>query len=448
MSAKQQIAFLKKALKKEKKRNASFSMRLKKSQDEGKSSKSQMADGNRKLRQRQSTMLTERQWEESENSPEEHFEIDSSEPANGEQSRLTDASFRMSMNNLSFASLNIPECKPKDGEEDVDRHSFEQWIGVLEASMQLVGVTDEYTQIRILRIKAGPKLLSILENTDSPAEAPNPETHPYSNAIARLQKFFGSRDYRLMQRQKLRSMTQNDGENDLKYVKRIVAAAKLCDFNEEQLLENVAYVIQSHAPNPKIREISRKILRKGGSLVNLIDKVQACDLERMHEDIYQQNHVQQRKAVVAAVTRGQQEENDNQQGSMNRVERNANYRQRDGNPRQQAFGRWQSSRGRGAHIRRGTGRGSRMNNRSTCFRCTSPFHTPDDCHAIEWICRNCHEKGHIERACTEPQSSNRSKRQNNMVVEEPPVKIRKVAAITNGEVKDEEPRPVSMLSSP
>lgn len=437
MSAKQQIALLKKALKEEKKRSASFSMRLKKSQKEAKKQNPPMNDEN----------LEEQQWEESVNSPEENFEMDSTELTNDGQIRLTDASFRMSMNNLSFASLNIPECKPIEGEEDVDRRSFEQWKDLLEASMQLVGVTDEYTKIRLLKIKAGPKLLSVLESTNSPADAPNRETHPYSNAIIRLQNFFGSRDYRLMQRQKLRSMTQNTGENDMKYVKRIIAAAKLCDFNEEQLLENVAYVIQSHAFNSKIREISRKILRKGSSVANLLDKVQACELERIHEDVYQQNHLQQRNNIVAAVTCEQQGGNENQQGSIYHVMRNANYPQRNVNPRQQAFGRWQPNRGRGALNRRGFERRSTTNNRSTCWRCTSPFHTETHCYATEKICRNCQQKGHIERACTEVQSSSTSRRQNNVVVDEPPVKVRKVAAITNGEIKDEESRPVSMPSS-
>lgn len=31
-----------------------------------------------------------------------------------------------SMSNLSFASLQVPECKPSDGEEDIDRKTYEQ----------------------------------------------------------------------------------------------------------------------------------------------------------------------------------------------------------------------------------------------------------------------------------------------------------------------------------
>ncbi|XP_062542227.1 uncharacterized protein LOC134210206 [Armigeres subalbatus] len=71
-------------------------------------------------------------------------------------------SLSTSMNNLSFATLNIAECRPMEGEDDIDRRSFENWRTLLEASMQLVGVTDEVTKMSIFRIKAGPKLLDLL----------------------------------------------------------------------------------------------------------------------------------------------------------------------------------------------------------------------------------------------------------------------------------------------
>ncbi|KXJ82672.1 hypothetical protein RP20_CCG012238 [Aedes albopictus] len=318
---------------------------------------------------------------------------------------------------------------------------------MLETSMQLVGVTDEYTKVRLFKIKAGSKLLSILENTSSPAEAPSPESYPYSNAVTRLQNFFGSRDYRLMQRQKLRSMTQNVGESDVKYVKRVVAVAKLCDFNDEQLMENVAYVIQSHAPNPKIREISRKILRKGGSIATLLEKIQAYELERVHEDIYQKNHSQQPRSTVATVTSEQpsrqSEENDSQQGSIFQIMRNGNNRHRNEALGRQAFGRSDANRGRGVFNRRGPGRG----NSSACWRCTSPFHTPENCHAIRKICRNCQRKGHIERACRQSQSFNGQKRKSNAAVDEPSTKIRKLDAVSDDETKIENSHPVSMLNS-
>lgn len=52
-----------------------------------------------------------------------------------------------SMSNLSFASLQVPECKPIDGEDEIDCKSYEQWKHILEASMQLAGVVDEATKM-------------------------------------------------------------------------------------------------------------------------------------------------------------------------------------------------------------------------------------------------------------------------------------------------------------
>lgn len=172
------------------------------------------------------------------------------------------------LTSMSFASLQVGECKPSEGEEEVDRKSFERWRSVLESGMDLAGITDEKMRASIFTIKAGVKLLVVLENSSSTG-APDERLFPYSNMMHRLSKYFGSRDYTLTQRQKLRSMTQGTDESDLKYVRRVIMVAKLCAYNSEQLLETVVDVIQNHALNQKVREAGRKIARKGGSLQDL-----------------------------------------------------------------------------------------------------------------------------------------------------------------------------------
>ncbi|XP_062541824.1 uncharacterized protein LOC134209812 [Armigeres subalbatus] len=187
-------------------------------------------------------------------------------------------SLSASMNNLSFATLNVPECKPLNDEDEIDKRSFETWRTLLEASMQLVGVTNERIKMSIFQIKAGPKLLDILENTSSSCSSASFDISPYSNAMDRLRDYFGSRDYTLLQRQKLRSLTQMIGESDVKYVKRVINLTKLCDYNESQTLENVADVIQSHALNLNVRELGRKVLRKGGTIPALLEKFEPLKL--------------------------------------------------------------------------------------------------------------------------------------------------------------------------
>lgn len=299
-----------------------------------------------------------------------------------------------SMSNLSFASLQVPECKPIDGEDDIDRKSYEQWKHILEASMQLAGVVDEATKMNIFRIKAGPKLLDVFESTLSYPDSPDHETFPYANAVHRLNAFFGSRDYVFMQRQRLRSLIQKPGESDVQYVKRVIAVAKLCDFTEDNLAEHVADSIQSHALNRKVRETGRKILRKGGSLVELLERVRALEMEQLNEDIFAKNHQQSQHLEVAAVSYGNQRNRGMPTGTSNK---RAGVQQR-------FSSNWRSERGRGYNRRQFVR--NTTSSRVPCWRCMSKQHQASECYAIDKICRNCNIKGHFERACH--QSGNRA----------------------------------------
>lgn len=275
---------LEKALEAERKRSASLSAKLKKSRADKRRTQSSMDPNVEQL---------------------EEIRLHSTMNEDGrstQNSFSNESSFLTCMNSLTFASLNVPECKPVNEGEDIDRRTFEKWRDMLETSMQLVGVSDEPTKMNAFKIRAGSRLLDIFDSTTSSAESPNAEMYPYSNAIARITHFFGSRDYCLMQRHKLRSITQTNGETDTKFVKRVIDAAKLCSFGEEQMLENVVFVVQSHAVNVKIREASRKVLRKGGSLATLLEKVQACEMEKMNEEIFLKNHKKTVQAEVAAVS--------------------------------------------------------------------------------------------------------------------------------------------------
>ncbi|XP_055535067.1 uncharacterized protein LOC129724331 [Wyeomyia smithii] len=209
----------------------------------------------------------------------------------------------MLLTSMSFASMNIPECKPDDGEQDIDKNSYEQWKRLLEASMNLVGVTEESMKFNVFKIKAGRKLLEIFEGTISSPSMPGKAQSPYSNAIRRLDGYFGSRDYVLLQRQKLRSTFQKPDESDMCYVKHVIAVAKLCEYGEEQLLENVADVLLHHALNIQARKAGRKISRKGGSLADLMIKIRACEAEQLNEEIFAKNHRQDKQASIAAVGR-------------------------------------------------------------------------------------------------------------------------------------------------
>ncbi|XP_062541661.1 uncharacterized protein LOC134209670 [Armigeres subalbatus] len=244
--------------------------------------------------------------------------------------------------------------------------------------------------------------------------------------MARLTSLFSSRDYCLMQRQKLRSITQNADETDLKFVKRVIAAAKLCNFGEEQLLENVVFIIQSSAVNIKVREASRKVLRKGGNLTSLLDKIQACEMEKLNEEMYRKNHRKTNNAEVAAVSYSHKTETGSQVKGYG-----SSYHSRP------FIRKWDLSQQKGQHFRQSV----KYENRNPCTRCTSTRHLTSECHAIDKICRKCHRKGHLERACgiIPASTHNTMKRKNDDQQQGPPPKVRQIAAVSQTDLHVDEP---------
>lgn len=326
---------------------------------------------------------------------------------------------------MSFASLNIVECKPIDGEDEVDKKSFENWKELLEASMQFAKVKDEFSKISIFKIKAGCKLMEVLDGTSTRDDDPDMKMFPYSNVMSRLKRYFNSRDYVLLQRQRLRSMTQQSDESDLKYVKRVTAVAKLCDYGEDQLMENIADVVQSHALNLKVREAGRKVMRKGGSLTEFLDKIRGHEIEKLNEQTFLKNHQQYRSDDQQIATVASEQRN-----PAGKFRPSSSFRFVS-KPQGPMFNQ---SRMAGSFRGRGTARGGwdRSNGvgRKPCWRCTGTYHFPHECHAINKVCRNCQRIGHIERACSQKLQTIARKRPNQEDAESStPSKARKIAAI-------------------
>lgn len=317
---------------------------------------------------------------------------------------------------MSFASLQIGECKPSEGQDEVDKRTFEQWRDILEAAMTFAGITDEAAKASIFKMKAGVKLIDVLENTPN-VDTPDKTIAPYSNIMRRLRDYYGSRDYTLLQRQKLRAMVQESNESDLKYVKRLAAVAKLCAYSNEQLIETVTDVIQAHALNQKVREAGRKVARKGGSIQELLDKVRVAEIEKQAEDIFSKNHPSNASVEVNAVSA-------------------MSTRPRFGRGNGNARGRFPRTRG-----------GGRSSDRPICWRCTSKFHRHYECYAIDKICRACQVKGHIERACTKQNIPAKRRADDDVGTNATPPKTRKIAAITaagESELEDPDDKKVSV----
>lgn len=317
---------------------------------------------------------------------------------------LEESKFASSMNQLSIASINVPECKAPDGEE-IHRQTYEMWKDLLVDSLKLAGIDDESTKFTVFKVKAGTRLLEIYRNTKSQAEAPDQDTHPFSNAMHRLKTYFGSGSDIMLMRRRLALMTQRAEETDLNFITRVGSTARLCNFDEEKEFEEIVSTVAEHARSRDVRTTALKMLSRKCTFIDLVDKVREIETIRLNEEYVMRRNGNSNPALVAPVNSVSSWDPSRQQRySNNFAPRGARGRgfQR-GNTGSR--GTWRSNRGRPAYSggypqsqpsRSGPSRGER------CWRCGGVYHDADDCNCIDKICDKCGEVGHIKRVCTNP----------------------------------------------
>ncbi|XP_062560609.1 uncharacterized protein LOC134224930 [Armigeres subalbatus] len=183
-----------------------------------------------------------------------------------------ESKFFSSMNQLSIASINVPECKAPDGEE-IHRQTYEMWKDLLVDSLKLAGVDDESTKFTVFKVKAGTRLLEIYRNTKSRDDAPDQVTEPFSNALHRLRTYFGSGSDVMLMRRKLSLMMQKPDETDLSFITRVGSTARLCEFNAEKEFEEIVSTVAEHARCREVRTTALKMLSRKCTFIDLVDKV-------------------------------------------------------------------------------------------------------------------------------------------------------------------------------
>ncbi|XP_055543830.1 uncharacterized protein LOC129729340 [Wyeomyia smithii] len=291
-----------------------------------------------------------------------------------------DSQLLSSMNNWTLGTLNIPECTPSVGETDIDKRAFEYWKDLLTCSLELISNTNEQIKFSVFKVKAGVKLREVYMTTCTTPGMPDEKTAPLSNAIARLDAYFGSRVYILSQRGKLMVMSQQINEKSIEYVRRVASAAKLCNYGPDEEMEVVVRVIVKGARDAAVRKLAHRNLVKKGTIKDLIDLVRDHEIEQSNEDEFQRAHGYSGRLVAAVATQHYPP----QQNWRNRgVFRN---------------------RGaiRGAH-RGGFYQGNFQNQaKGNCWRCGGIYHRPSDCSAMNKDCRACGQIGHLERMCSNP----------------------------------------------
>lgn len=308
---------------------------------------------------------------------------------------LEDSRFLCSMNQLSVASINVPECKAVDNDQ-IHRQTFEQWKDLLVDSMKLAGIEEESTMYTVFKVKAGPSLLEIFRNTQSQADAPDEKAAPFSNAMHRLKTYFGSGSDIMLMRRRLALMTQKHDESDLNFIIRVGSLARLCEYDSEKEFEEIVATVAERARNRDVRMASLKMLSRKGNFTDLIDKVRELEAIRLNEEYVMQKQGKQLEqpdhalvAPVMAPIRPTQnwEPIRFARGSMN----NRGYRGR---------GSWRTPRGRHPFLRAPYHHQPFSQSGERCWRCNSFSHSANSCNARDRTCNKCGVVGHILRACT------------------------------------------------
>lgn len=317
-----------------------------------------------------------------------------------EKSTLEESRFMASINQLSISSVNVPECKPIGDEGEIQRHAYEQWRTLLVDSMQLAGISDEPTQFMIFKVKAGNRLLDIFKNAKSDENAPDSVSRPFSNAMHRLNAYFGSGSDLMLQRRKLALMFQKPEESDSAYITRVATTARMCEYGEERESEAMLGAVADHARCKDVRLAALKILHRKGSFTDLIDKVREIECIRLSESFFKERHDRKEQASMAPVS-ADFPRNDRQYARQSFSSPTFYQRGKSrGFPARPPFRstgtqRFFSNR-KSPYVQEG---GQRFSSGTKCWRCTSVYHDPSVCHAIDKVCRNCGREGHIKVAC-------------------------------------------------
>ncbi|XP_055603139.1 uncharacterized protein LOC129751574 [Uranotaenia lowii] len=369
------------------------------------------------------------------------------ESRNGNESLMVST-----VGNISLGTMTIPECKPPNEDTEINKQSYEDWKGMLEASLSLMGEPDERTKMCIFRIRAGPKLLEIFNTTVSCQGMADENSHPFTNAIARLDNYFGSKTYMLIQRSKLLNMVQKEQEDNLQYVRRVIAAVKLCGYNDSEELEAIVRTITKGTVDSRVRVLVQRSWINQRSLNELIESIRQNHIEKLNEEEFRKTLGQNQNASIAAVSSGrtrpkfyQNEQSQYRFSSRpyihntfppNRFAANQQYMQswnrqpwnpRFQNPWHQQYRypqSWnqQSQNPRNQRTWKPQIR-SQIDNGSTsygnfrgpvkCWRCDSHYHGPDLCKLLlnGVVCKGCSEKGHILRTCPSQKGVNPPSRQ-------------------------------------
>lgn len=324
---------------------------------------------------------------------------------------------------LSLASIIIPECTPSTDDDEIHRQTFETWMELFNDMMDLAGVSDERTKFVVFKVKAGPRLLEILRNTVSTLETPSIVLNPLENAICRLQNYFSSGSYLMLQRRRLSAMAQLPEESDRSFVLRVAETARYCGYGEGLIRDEVINVVSQRARDREVRAVAVTLIGVENNFTLLMNKIREMLAIRINEEAALMALKQQ--PMLVAPIRVDRSRGDRDRYKPYEVSQRAGGSQLYRQPRPEyQQPRLESAEKKPAYRR--------------CWRCGNPDHEPEVCWAIRKRCNKCDEVGHIQRVCRQPGSKRRTES-----VSRPDSKGKQIALLDKEEVVEERSKLVS-----
>lgn len=287
-----------------------------------------------------------------------------------------------------------------DVEKDAQtlKHAWEEWLEAFELVLESKNVLGQREKFVLLMTRGGKALRQIHKN-QTPSEDEVTEVKPprlvlpeYDNAIARLDKYFGSKINVRMELDQFRSMKQSKNEDFSHFLLRLRAQANRCNFGIRTEDEILLQVTQG--------AFDVKVRNKRIDAAITLDKVAQ----------YAVGREMLKRSVEDSKSESEIWHNNSQPVLALKQKPPARRWNRD------------DSRARGFDKKRDY-RGDRGDNkfkkekRNECGACGSWSHRSGDrdCRASKLKCFECQQMGHLAMKC--PRRGNR-KRSINMVTEE------------------------------